>query len=158
MFSIQDNDIFSGIPEATLCPVNCSGRFHYGLISHYMQFYPAIRDAYLRSHELNLLQPGKLEVFTLARPNKNTKHILTLPVQTAINDRTSLFLIENSCVQILQCIEQYQLNSLWIPAIGCENGGMDFNRLSDTLYRHFCQVNNCDIVLLKPHQAESLLL
>lgn len=153
MISTTDQlDILSVETEGAICiPVNCIGVPGRGLALAAAQKFPKWRADYIRSCQPDA--PDRLEVGTIHvfcnQDNDGPDWILSVPTKTDWRKRSTYELVGASIRALNDTIALYEFPEVYIPALGCGEGGLAWKMVHKMLLSYL-KHENSEIFLIPP--------
>lgn len=131
IISEQKQDLFSLNVSTIVCPVNTVGTMGNGLALYCKNKYPGLVSFYKDACKTGSLAAGRCVMFK-ANPSLG---ILLFPSKTDWRLDSSIDLIEVALMDIWINYQEYQIESLGIPAVGCGKGNLPYEDVRKSLYR-----------------------
>jgi O-acetyl-ADP-ribose deacetylase (regulator of RNase III) len=128
MIEYKRGDILKAQAVALVNPVNCSGVMGKGLARQFKNKFFSNFQAYTEACRKNELQPGKVMVFQIGI-ERLPHYIINFPTQRRWNDGSTYEEIESTLRDLIDVISQRQIPSVAIPAIGCGQGGLEWEEV-----------------------------
>ena len=139
MIIYKTGNIFRSKTEAIVNPVNCVGVAGAGLALAFKKKYPRWFDEYKHVCDKGLMKVGEVLVVRF-NGGPQPRCIISVPTKRHYKDKSILSDIEMGAKGISVCLDEYNINSISIPALGCGLGGLDWNNvrpiLEDNLRHH----------------------
>lgn len=123
MINIIKADLLTQHTEAIVNPVNCVGVMGKGLALAFKTAYPENYHLYKEACNRNEVVPGKMFVYNTG---STPKYIINFPTKRHWKDNSYLKDIKNGLIDLVVVIDQYKIQSITIPALGCGLGGLDW--------------------------------
>ena len=149
MITYKTGDIFKEKTEAIVNPVNCVGVAGAGLALAFRKKYPSWYDEYRHICKEGLMKPGQVLVFrTTSGPQPRT--IISVPTKRHYRDKSKLDDIEIGVKGISMCLDEYNIHSVSVPALGCGLGGLDWSVVRPIMENKFREHEYKHIVIFEP--------
>ena len=130
--------------------VNCVGVMGEGIALQIKQKFPA---AYFYDYKIACqkgeLAIGKVHIFELEIQN-NPRFVVNFPTKNHWRDQSRIAGIESGLQSLVEAIEQYEIRSIAMPALGCGLGGLDWNEVKPLIEKAFVDLSNVDVLLFLP--------
>lgn len=121
MIELATGDMMTADVEALVNPVNCVGVMGKGLAFAFKKRSPAAFTAYAKACKNGEVVPGRIFVFEAGE-----RVILHFPTKRHFRDESTLEDIDAGLAALAAEIEARGLRSVGVPALGCEEGGLDW--------------------------------
>lgn len=119
---IENGNIFESKMQTITNTVNCNGVMGCGLALQFKKKFPEYYEIYRQKCNLGEVEIGKVYIY-----KKSTPWILTFPTKTHWRWDSQLWYIENGLDFFVDNYENMSIISIAIPALGCNNGKLDWN-------------------------------
>lgn len=126
--------------------VNCVGVMGKGIALDFKKKYPEMFSDYLKRCKAGLLKPGEPYIFEDIFGFK----ILNFPTKDDWRNPSKLSYIEKGLDWICEHYEEYNIDSLAIPALGCGNGGLKWEVVGPLMYKKL-SILPIDVVIYAPY-------
>lgn len=123
MIEFRRGDIFASEAEGLVDPVNCVGTHGAGLALAFKKRFPGAIRAFNKACRIGDVEPGVV----LNEHIGGGRFILFLPTKDHWRDPSELDYIERGLADLVDVVEDLQLCSVAIPALGCGCGGLAWN-------------------------------
>lgn len=124
MLTFLKGDIFSSECQTIVNAVNCVGVMGAGIALEYKKRFPLMFSSYKTLCDNNLLEPGKLH---LHKVNDN-RWILNFPTKIDWRNPTKMEYLEQGFQKFKETYKEKGITSIAFPHLGCQNGGLDFEK------------------------------
>jgi len=108
--------------------VNCEGVMGKGIALQFKQKYPKMFSEYKKACFRGDIQPGKLWLWT-----DGINLIINFPTKMSWREPSQYDWIKSGLVVLKEIIKEKQIKTIKIPALGCENGKLDYNRVRNMI-------------------------
>jgi O-acetyl-ADP-ribose deacetylase (regulator of RNase III) len=125
----ETGSIFESDQEALVNPVNCSGVMGKGLARQFKELFPEMFSTYYKACQDRELQIGTVQLCKVNLAGRRENHprwIVNFPTKKHWTDRSHLPAIKSTLKALHKCLEENNIGSVAIPAIGCGLGGLDW--------------------------------
>jgi len=146
MIQFLKGNLFDSTSDILVNTVNTVGVMGKGIALEFKNRYPKnfqlYRGAYLR---------GELEIGKLFITKENSKLIINLPTKEHWRNKSKYSYVAEG----LEALKFYlksnpNLKSISIPALGCSNGGLDWNVVKEMIVENLSDLN-LDIYVFEPN-------
>lgn len=141
---IIGDDIFASSTDVLVNPVNCVGVMGKGLALSFKNKFPDMYKQYKKDCHDGKVVIGRINVYSyFEEETLDQKYIFNFPTKKHWKDNSNLAEIEEGIKDLLSKIEEYQIDSIAIPRIGCGLGGLDWEAdVQPLLYKYFEEFSN----------------
>ncbi len=143
-------NLFEAKAEALVNAVNCVGVMGKGIALQFRQKFPA---AYFNDYKLACqkgeLAIGKVHIFEL-KTQHNPRFIVNFPTKNHWRDQSRIADIESGLQSLAEAVEQYEIKSMAMPALGCGLGGLDWNEVEPLIKKAFINLQKVEVLLFLP--------
>jgi len=122
MIDYMKGNILKSKAKAIVNPVNCEGIMGKGLAYQIKQNYPNTFASYKQYCKEGRLSIGRVHAFY-----ENGKYIISLPTKVRWREPSCLEYIDIGLDELKEAIVSLYIYDVAIPALGCGNGGLDWN-------------------------------
>ena len=130
--TIRSGDLLRSPAQTLVNTVNCVGVMGKGLALGFKQAYPAMFEDYARRCASREVRPGQPYLW---RPAHADQHwILNFPTKRHWRSRSRLSDIVSGLDWLEAHCEEWRIESLAVPALGCQNGGLRWAEVGPLLY------------------------
>lgn len=155
MITDTTGDIFKANTEAIVNPVNCVGVMGKGLALEFRKRFPHNFREYKWECDNNLLHTGEMCV-TGPYIESNGKlfanypmYIINFPTKKHWRNPSKLIYIDEGLITLAKTIEEYEIKSIAIPALGVGNGGLDWKDVR-SMIEYRLQNSTAKIIIYNP--------
>jgi O-acetyl-ADP-ribose deacetylase (regulator of RNase III) len=136
---------------AVVNTVNCVGVMGKGIALQFKQAYPDNFKEYLAACRRKLVKPGTMLIHRTGRLN-NPKYVVNFPTKRHWKGKSKVADIKAGLNALRTEIERLGIESIAIPALGCGNGGLDWNDVRP-LIEEALNGLNVDAIVFPPQHA-----
>ncbi len=126
MITYTTGDIFKANTEALVNPVNCVGVMGKGLALEFKRRFQKNFQEYKFQCDNDLLEIGEMLITGPYIYTNYPTYIINFPTKRDWRDPSKLIYIDNGLIDLAQTIEEFEIKSIAIPALGVGNGGLDW--------------------------------
>jgi len=123
-----------------------------GLAKEFAQMFPGLDIDYYNVCK-NGFEPGNIHIWeNITLENCLTpKYVINFPTKREINRPSRLEYIQSGLVALTKTIQEYQIDSIAIPALGCGLGGLNFKTVQPIIHAWADSlVVKCEVYLFPP--------
>lgn len=135
--------------EALINTVNCVGIMGKGIALQFKQAFPANFEAYAKACQQQQVQVGSMFVFDTGSM-LNPRFIINFPTKKHWRGRSELHFIEQGLIDLKKIIQEYQIQSIAIPPLGCGNGGLNWEIVKPLIESTLSDLTAVDIYVYTP--------
>lgn len=143
MLEIKSGNLFNSGCEAFVNAVNTQGISGKGIALVFKKRYPEMFLDYKKECDNGNLFVGKIHVWK----GENTPYIINFPTKKEWRYPSQYVYIEQGLIALDEKIKELRIKSIALPALGCANGKLDFNKIKKMI-QEFHDVNWNDIKVL----------
>ena len=123
MITYKEGSIFDSKMQVLVNTVNCVGAMGKGIALEYKNLYPDMYQKY-RSFCLK----GQLKIGQLYLWSNGENHVLNFPTKDHWKQSSKLYYLEEGLLNFRNTFEQRGIKSIAFPQLGCQNGGLNWER------------------------------
>ena len=154
MISIQTGNLLDAKAEALVNTVNTAGVMGKGVALQFKRRYPENYRAYVAACKAGEVIIGQMFVTQLPADLKGgPRYVINFPTKRHWRGSSRLSYIESGLIDLLRVTQEYGIQSVAVPALGCGNGGLDWGTVHGRIEAAFSALPQLE-VLLYPPQAE----
>ena len=150
MIEIVSGDLLAADVEALVNPVNCAGVMGKGLSFLFKRRFPHAFTAYAKACKAGELSPGRIFVF-----EHGERVILHFPTKKDFRDESTLETIDLGLTALVAAIEERDLRSIAIPALGCEPGALAWSDVRPRIEAALEPLTGVRVLLYEPDENEA---
>ena len=130
--TVRGGDLLRSSAQTLVNTVNCVGVMGKGVALNFKRAYPAMFEDYASRCAAGGVRPG--EPF-LWRPTRSEQHwVLNFPTKRHGRSRSRLSDIVDGLYWLEAHCEEWGIESLAVPALGCQNGGLRWAEIGPLLF------------------------
>jgi O-acetyl-ADP-ribose deacetylase (regulator of RNase III) len=149
MIERRAGDILAADTEALVNTVNCRGVMGRGVALLVKRAYPEVFRSYRAACEQGEVQPGRMHVVPIVRVT-DQRYVINFPTKRHWKARARLQDIEVGLAALVAEIKAREIRSVAIPALGCGNGGLDWNVVRPLIEAAFAELPNVRVLMFDP--------
>lgn len=146
---IPQGDIFESGVQALVNPVNCEGAMGKGLALAFKQRFLANYYAYRDACRQQQVRIGRMYVFEIVDTPQNC-YIINFPTKQSWRNPSKLHYIEAGLRDLTRVIQEYQITSIAIPALGSGLGGLEWDDVFPLIQQEAVRWA-CQTLVYAPH-------
>ncbi len=165
---IRQGDIFKEDVEAIVNTVNCEGVMGKGLALQFKKRFPENFKRYAQTCKNEEVQIGKMfvskvdaQLSLFDRPHSSDEDtdperspglrwIINFPTKKGWRQSSRLEDVEEGLQDLVRVIREKHIESIAIPALGCDLGGLDWEHVEPKIKNAIEPINELRAVLLQP--------
>ena len=154
----QSGDITQEYTEALVNTVNCFGVMGAGVALRFKEAFPANFKAYAKACKLEEVQPGRMFVFEMdtqaslfemPQP-RNPRYIINFPTKRHWRGKSRMEDIASGLRALVEEIREREIRSIALPALGCGNGGLDWEEVRPMIKEALGSIAGLEVILYGP--------
>jgi O-acetyl-ADP-ribose deacetylase (regulator of RNase III) len=152
MITEVTGDLLEADVDALVNAVNTAGVMGKGVALQFRRAFPANYAAYRRACDRSEVVLGKMFVFhngQLTRP----RFIVNFPTKQHWRSPSKLSDIESGLAELVRVIYEHGIKSIAVPALGCGNGGLEWEDVRPLIEHALGALPDVDVRLYPPQQA-----
>lgn len=150
MWRLEDGDFFASDVEAIVNTVNVVGVMGKGIALEYKRRFPDMFREYKRMCDQKLLRLGHMHVYELGKGDRH-KYVINFPTKGHWRDRSRLEDIRAGLEDLVRVLDERNIASVAIPALGCSNGGLSFGDVLPMMQEAMSRLPHVESLLFLPH-------
>lgn len=152
MFIFKSGNLFDEINnvEAIINTVNCVGVMGKGIALEFKKRYPINLINYEKSCKNKELKPGKM-LTVINDSNISPKYIINFPTKLHWKNPSKIEYIAQGLDALKLEIKKYSLKSIAMPALGCGNGGLDWNQVKPIIINKLSDLPDVKFYIYEPN-------
>lgn len=150
MIKFVTGDLFESGADCLVNPVNCEGVMGKGAAYQFKVRFPQNYKDYVRA-----CKSGELRIGTIHFYQEDGIWIVNFPTKDRWRQKSKMDYIEKGLDELVKFIIAYRPDKIAIPALGCGNGGLDWNVVKDIVCEKLSSVEmECDFLIYEPSVLE----
>ena len=121
----KSGDLFAEPADAIVNTVNCRGAMGKGLALQFKRRFPGNYAAYRAACEAGQVRPGRVFVYRASGIGM-PRFIINFPIKDDWRNPSRIEWIEDGLDDLSRVIREQGIDSIAIPALGCDLGGLDW--------------------------------
>ncbi|MFI7606705.1 macro domain-containing protein [Micromonospora sp. NPDC049366] len=152
MIILSHGNLLTADADALVNTVNTVGVMGKGIALQFKRAYPANYAAYRAACGSNEVRLGRVFVFDSARLGPR-RYVINFPTKGHWRADSRLSDIEAGLADLVRVVRERQITSVAVPALGCGNGGLDWNEVRPAIERAFAELPDVRVLLFPPEGA-----
>ena len=158
MIRVCTGDLLAQDAEALVNPVNTVGVMGRGLALQFKKAYPEMFEAYRRACQRGQVELGLMHVWWVGGSdrwcfNGRPAFVINFPTKGHWQEKSRLEDIEAGLRDLVEVLLEKEVGSVAIPALGCGEGGLDWQDVKPLIVNAFEGVD-IDVRLFEPAVAD----
>lgn len=157
MIEITRGDLFAADVAALVNPVNGVGVMKRGLSRQFKTRFPENYEQYQAACTPDPLAPGTVLVHDrggLFGDADRPRYILNVVTKQHWSDLSGRAAIETGVTEVAETVQNRDIDSLAVPALGCGGGGLDWTDVRPILKSRLAPLTDTHVLLFAPRSLE----
>lgn len=146
-----EGNIFDGRNQAIVCPVNCYGVMGKGLALQFKHKYPDMYVQYKNVCIKRRLFVGDTMLW-INDDGKQPEYIILFPTKLHWRMKSEYRYIQSGLKALKRTIQNLEIISIGVPALGCGLGGLDFDNVLEMIQDELYDLQNIKITIYAPKE------
>lgn len=152
MIEYKSGDILQENSEALVNTVNCVGVMGRGIALQFKHAFPENFKAYAKTCKRGDVQPGQMFVFETGQLTA-PYFIINFPTKRHWREKSRMEDIESGLMALVETIQQYNIHSVAIPALGSGLGGLNWTDVKPRIEAAFKSLSSVRVIIYEPQGA-----
>ena len=156
----SSGDITTENAEALVNTVNCVGVMGAGVALRFKEAFPTNFKAYVKACRLEEVHPGSMFVFEMnpqaslfeVPPPENPRYIINFPTKRHWRGKSRMEDIASGLRALVKEIREREIRSIALPALGCGNGGLDWEEVRPQIEEALSGIEGLEVTLYEPFE------
>jgi O-acetyl-ADP-ribose deacetylase (regulator of RNase III) len=153
MIKLTPGNLLAAPAEALVNTVNTVGVMGRGIALQFKKAYPSMFREYVRACKAGEVNLGKMHVFDLGTGAVGARWIINFPTKGHWRTDSRLADIEAGLKDLVATIRQLRIRSIAIPALGCGNGGLEWNEVLPRIETALSELPDVEALIYSPAAA-----
>jgi O-acetyl-ADP-ribose deacetylase (regulator of RNase III) len=149
---ISHGNLLTADAEALVNTVNTVGVMGKGIALQFKRAYPDNYQAYRTACATRQVRLGEMFVFDSGRLGPR-RYIINFPTKDHWRSRSRIADIRAGLADLVRVVNERQISSIAIPALGCGNGGLRWEEVHPEIERATKELNGVRVLLFPPEGA-----
>lgn len=143
----KEGDLFNSTCQTLVNTVNCVGVMGKGIALEFKKRFPSMFNAYKKICNEHLLIPGDIWMCRLNEPSLfgGMKQVMCFATKGDWRNPSRIEYIKRGLVLFVKNYKQYNISSIAFPKLGCNNGGLDWEKQVKPLMIQYLEPLSNDI-------------
>ncbi|WP_242883409.1 type II toxin-antitoxin system antitoxin DNA ADP-ribosyl glycohydrolase DarG [Actinomadura litoris] len=152
MIKEVDGNILDAKVEALVNTVNTVGVMGKGVALQFKQAFPENYRAYKQACDHGDVHLGRMFVYDMGKLDP-PRYIINFPTKGHWRSRSRLSDIEQGLANLARVLQEYEISSVAVPALGCGNGGLRWGTVRPIIIEALSELEGIEILLYPPTGA-----
>lgn len=153
MISLQMGNLLEADAEALVNTVNTKGVMGKGVALQFKRRFPENYRAYVEACKAEQVEIGQMFVTELPSGfDDGLRYIINFPTKRHWRGGSRVSYIEAGLEDLLKVVRERNIRSIAIPALGCGNGGLDWDEIRPLIENAFVDLSSVSVCLYPPAQ------
>ncbi|RKN29933.1 type II toxin-antitoxin system antitoxin DNA ADP-ribosyl glycohydrolase DarG [Micromonospora musae] len=152
MIVLSRGNLLTADVDALVNTVNTVGVMGKGIALQFKRAYPANYAAYRAACAKNEVKLGQMFVFDSARLGLR-RYVINFPTKGHWRANSKLSDIQAGLADLVRVVREQQITSVAMPALGCGNGGLNWDEVRPIIERAFAELPDVRVLLFPPEGA-----
>ena len=154
MIRFVTGNLFEAQTEALVNTVNTVGVMGKGIALQFKNAFPHNYKVYAEMCKRKDLAPGKLLAVWDSHKLMGKRLVINFPTKSHWKEPSEYSYVTDGLVALRELILEQKISGVAIPALGCGNGGLDWNIVKSLIEEHLSGLES-EIVVFEPNDAPS---
>jgi O-acetyl-ADP-ribose deacetylase (regulator of RNase III) len=150
-------NLLSAQTQALVNTVNTVGVMGKGIALQFKEKFPENFKIYEKACKTGEMQIGKMLVVK-EHTLDGDKLIINFPTKTEWFRKSQYKFIEAGLKDLVAVIQEYKIESIAIPPLGCGNGGLKWDKVKQLMEEYLGKLSDVDIRIYEPNQSVKNIL
>ena len=151
MIKFIKGDLFNSKMYALVNTVNCVGVMGKGIALEFKKRFPHYFKVYKETCDLKELEIGELLIIYDLHFRMKERMIVSFPTKKHWRNPSEYEYIEKGLEELVKLIYQHEIKEIAMPALGCTNGGLDWEVVKEMIVKHLSLLENIEIEVYEPN-------
>lgn len=143
--------------QALVNTVNTVGVMGKGIALQFKEAFPMNYKIYAAACKKKELKTGQL-LIVKEQTLEGEKIIINFPTKTEWYMKSKYEYVEEGLKELAKVIEEYKIESIAIPPLGCGNGGLKWEKVKPMIEKYLGHLKNVNIQVYEPNEAVKEIL
>lgn len=157
MVQIVTGNLLEAKTEALVNTVNTVGVMGKGIALQFRRAFEDNYKAYVKACEKGQVRIGEMFVYDYGALAQPPRYIINFPTKEHWRGSSSLEFIRAGLEDLVRVIREYQIRSVAVPALGCSNGGLEWNDVRPLIEGALVGLEGVDVLLFAPYAGTEVL-
>lgn len=150
MIHFKRGNIFNevGKVEAIINTINTVGVMGKGIAKEFKIRYPKMFKEYKLFCDVGKIKVGRNYIYEISEGD--TKYIINFPTKAHWRSKSKIEYIESGLEDLKKILVENNITSIAMPALGCGNGGLDWNVIKPLIEQELEGLDQIEIIIYEP--------
>lgn len=158
MIEFTKGDLLTSNAQALVNTVNTVGVMGKGIALHFKEMFPYNFSVYAEACKRGEMEPGKMLVVKDSNLELGERLIINFPTKIHWRQPSRYEYIEAGLKDLVRVIQDYGVDSIAIPPLGCGNGGLEWTVVRGMIEQAMSTISDVDIHIYEPSAEVSAIL
>ncbi|MEU4470262.1 macro domain-containing protein [Micromonospora sp. NPDC023888] len=152
MIIAAHGNLMTADAEALVNAVNTVGVMGKGIALQFKRAYPANYAAYRTACAAKEIKLGQMFLFDSARPGPG-RYVINFPTKGHWRTSSKVADVQAGLLDLVRVVRAHGISSVAVPALGCGNGGLDWDEIRPLIERAFAALPDVRVLVFPPGSA-----
>ncbi len=143
MVEYSENNVFNVSAQTMVNTVNCFGVMGSGLALEFKARYRQMYEDYARQCKRKEIETGRLEI----HQGDEKSYIINFPTKFHWKNPSKIEWIERGLEYFLDNYQQWNIESVAFPKLGCDLGGLDWQEVRIVMDNYLSQIEDIKVII-----------
>ncbi len=149
MIEYKTGDLLTEDVDAIVNTVNCVGVMGRGIALQFKKEFPDNFKAYAAACKYKKVRPGHMFVYETGGLT-NPRLIINFPTKRHWRGKSRMDDIESGLEALIQVIAKWNIQSIAIPPLGSDLGGLDWSQVRKKIEKTLCNLEDVRVIIFEP--------
>ena len=149
MIELVEGNLLEAQTDALVNAVNTQGVMGKGIALLFKERFPKMFDDYRTACAAGEVQPGRMHVFDRGNAFQ-PRFIINFPTKRDWRSPSRLEDVESGLIALVDEIRRRHIRSVALPALGCGNGGLEWQTILPRITAAFEKIEHVRVVVYPP--------
>lgn len=149
MIELTQGNLLEADVQALVNAVNTEGVMGKGIALQFKQAFPEMFKEYAREAKAGRLMVGRVQVHERGQ-GKAPRWIINFPTKESWRRPSRLEWIRTGLDSLIEEVRERGIESIAVPALGCGNGGLDWEEILPLIQKAFSREPSVRVLLYAP--------
>jgi len=152
MIEFMKGDLLDSQAHALVNTVNCVGVMGKGIALQFKKVFPDNYEVYREACKHNRIRPGKMFIFKTGPVFP--MYVINFPTKQHWKNKSKMKWIVDGLTDLRTIIRKLDLESIAIPALGCNNGGLNWRDVKPIIVKKLSVIEDTRILIYEPREGQ----
>lgn len=149
---LTKGNILEANAEALVNTVNTKGIMGKGIALQFKKAFPDVFNAYKKACNAGVIHIGNVHVHERVETH-GPRFIINFPTKDDWKKPSRIEYIKKGLESLVEAIQKYKIRSIAIPALGCGQGGLQWEHVLPLIQSAFEKIPDIKVILYPPQKA-----